>query len=437
VLIAISATRWLPAEASPACTQRSRPMRLLRRHILQLTAPDDSTDNIRQQAPMEFSRTLRSIEVDRFRFELIAVALAMVLLAAWGLWFFLAKISLYEVSESARIEVNQAVHPLESPLIGRVAASVLTLGQRVRAGDVLVELETRTYRLELAEVAARRTALTDELDALERQIESEQEALRQQHQAKVSALNEARSQLREAKITAERAADESARFARLGGKTYVSENERLKTEALAKQFSAVAETRSLAIQRLQSVQQTRELDRKTRIEALRQRSQHLQGRIKTDAARVERLEYAIERRRIRAPIDGTIGEISEVRVGVFVDEGDRLGAIIPDGELKTVAWFRPSAALGRIRPGQTARVRIFGFPWTQYGMIAASVARVGSEAIDGRVRIEFALDDTKGSAIPLQHGLPGTVEVEVERLPPATVLLRMLGRLLAPSRGSD
>ena len=35
-----------------------------------------------------------------------------------------------------------------------------------------------------------------------------------------------------------------------------------------------------------------------------------------------------------------------------------------------------------------------------------------------------------GTTIPLQHGLPGTVEVEVERVSPATLVLREVGKHL-------
>ena len=72
-----------------------------------------------------------------------------------------------------------------------------------------------------------------------------------------------------------------------------------------------------------------------------------------------------------------------------------------------------------------------GFPWTQYGAISATVASVASEVRDGRVRVELALRPNLASPIPLQHGLPGTVEVEVDRVSPAILVLRTAGQLLA------
>ena len=105
--------------------------------------------------------------------------------------------------------------------------------------------------------------------------------------------------------------------------------------------------------------------------------------------------------------------------------------------LKIVTDFLPPAALGRIQPGQPARLRLEGFPWTQYGAVSATVASVASEVRDGWVRVELAVHPDAAPPIPLQHGLPGTIEVEVDHISPATLVLRTAGLLVMPgtSRG--
>jgi hypothetical protein len=59
------------------------------------------------------------------------------------------------------------------------------------------------------------------------------------------------------------------------------------------------------------------------------------------------------------------------------------------------------------------------------------VRRVASEVRNGRVRVELGVDPDGAAPIPRQHGLPGTVEVQVERVAPATLVLRAAGTLLA------
>jgi membrane fusion protein (multidrug efflux system) len=124
-----------------------------------------------------------------------------------------------------------------------------------------------------------------------------------------------------------------------------------------------------------------------------------------------------------------------LRIGAVVREGDKLGVVVPPGTLKAVADFLPPAALGRIHPGQPAWLRLEGFPWTQYGAIAAMVASVAGEVRNGQVRVELAIRPDPAPPIPVQHGLPGTVEVEVDRVSPATLVLRTAGLLLATRNG--
>ena len=98
-----------------------------------------------------------------------------------------------------------------------------------------------------------------------------------------------------------------------------------------------------------------------------------------------------------------------------------------------MAYF-PVSGVGRIRQGQRARLRLDGFPWTQYGTLQATVADAASEPSGGRVRVELVLQPDPQSAIPLEHGITGSAEVEAERLSPFALVLRAAGKLLAPRR---
>jgi len=103
--------------------------------------------------------------------------------------------------------------------------------------------------------------------------------------------------------------------------------------------------------------------------------------------------------------------------------------VIPSGELRIVAEF-PLSSVGRVRAGQTARTRLEAYPWTEYGTVPAVVESVGTEAQHAHVRVELTLHLPPSSPILLQHGLLGKVVVEVERVSPATLLLRAAGQLV-------
>ncbi len=147
-------------------------------------------------------------------------------------------------------------------------------------------------------------------------------------------------------------------------------------------------------------------------------------------AGAERLNYDISQRVIRAPISGTVAEIAPLKEGSLVQAGDRLCTIVPDGVLKVIALFAPAQSLGRIREGQAARVRLEGFPWTQYGAAGATVSQVAGEVREGKVRVELSLDAVQASPVPVQHGLPAEVDVQVEQLSPLGMVLRSAGEKL-------
>jgi membrane fusion protein (multidrug efflux system) len=194
---------------------------------------------------------------------------------------------------------------------------------------------------------------------------------------------------------------------------------------------AVAQAAALDVERVTREQQlargTAEVRRAERRRAL---AQLAADRAATEAA-VATLEQEIERRVLRAPTDGKIAEVTALRPGAYVGAGDRLAVVLPEGELRIVAQFDPSA-LGRLKPGQRARLKLAGFSWLQYGSIRGQVSAVAGELRDGKVRVEVAITDN-ASSVPLQHGLPGTVEVEVEDVTPFVLVLRATGRGLSSS----
>ena len=84
-----------------------------------------------------FSRTLRSLEADRFRRTAVVLLAVAALLAMWGFWAIRARIGVYEVTENARLEIDNAVYPLQAPIGGRVTSVSLVIGQEVDRKSVV------------------------------------------------------------------------------------------------------------------------------------------------------------------------------------------------------------------------------------------------------------------------------------------------------------
>ena len=372
-----------------------------------------------------FSRSLRAVESDRSR-AWWPSAVAAALLVAWGAWFTLARVPLYETSATARIEATAAAHPVQARLAGRTTVVNLTVGARVRANEVLVEVESDAERLALGEARVRLNALGPEIAAVRSEIAAEERAIEDERRAAGVARDERRAIVREAEASKRLAEEDAARSTRLREEGVIPDADASRARADADRRRAMADAAAAALTRAEHDEKTRESDRRVRIQRLRGTLSRLEGESSTAAASVSRLEYELERRRFRAPVDGRIAEAAEIYVGAFVEEGDRLAAIVPDGPLRVVAQFSPASAVGRVRTGQPGRVRLLGFPWAEYGSLRASVSRVSNEVRAGLIRVELTVDALPPS-LPLSHALPGTVEVEVERVRPSSLVLRTLG----------
>lgn len=380
-----------------------------------------------------FSRTLRSLQAESFARLAAGLLIAACLAGAWASWSVLAHVTLYELSSSARIEVEQAATPLQSPLAGRVLTVHLPIGHEIEAGDILLELDSKTEQIELSQESARLAALGPQIRALREQAVAEEEARGQEKTAGRAAAEQSLAGVREAEAPARFADNDEDRLRQLRAEGLIPERDYQRSKAEMQRAHAAADSQRLAVNRLEQEQQTRQSDRLARLKSLATEIARVETQIPALEVSIARLKYEIDRRHVRAPVSGRLGEAAVLRPGAMIREGERLAVIVPSSRLAVIAQFAPPAALGRIRPGQTARLRLDGFPWAQYGIVTATVTRVAGEVRDGTVRVELAVDRS-APAIPLQHGLPGTVEVEVERATPASLILRNAGRVFAAPR---
>ncbi|MFL6846701.1 MAG: HlyD family secretion protein [Allosphingosinicella sp.] len=378
---------------------------------------------------LQFSKTTQSLALDSSRIVLVSLALAGLAFLAWLLWFGFGNVTVYEVSRQARLEVGSAPREVSSLLAGRLIQANIVIGQKVRAGDVLVELDSRAQQLRLAEAETRLplypakiASLRKEIDFLGRMLGNEQRAT----QARVRA---AQARLQGANAASRFANDSAARIrndAATGGSSQV---DAVRAAADARKAESDRDVSAADLARLG-------IDANIRVDEMHVQMEKL-GRdliaTQTEAAAtrdlIAQLRLDVANHQIRAPVSGVVGEMRALSAGAYVAPGQKLATIIPQGDLLIVAEFDPTTALGRIRPGQSARFRLEGYPWVQFGTIEASAVRVAGEIRDGSLRAEFRIrrDATRG--LVLRHGLPGQVEVRVETVSPAKLLLRSAGRV--------
>jgi membrane fusion protein (multidrug efflux system) len=380
--------------------------------------------------PSDFRQTSSALRNDRERgrrsFLLLAVMGVMLLLV--GLWATLARVPVYAVSEFARLQARDEVHPVDTLVSGRVMAVNLPIGGKVHQGDVLLTLDATDVSLRLDEARATARGLAAQITALESEVAAREEALASTGALGRASLSEAQAARAEtmAQATFARRERERANLMRKDGVVPEAEFDRANS-TMAQTQAAVSEREHRMT--VLSTETRRDIaDRRAQNESLRRILGALEVQRDSADVQVKRLEVELQRHTVRAPIDGLLGQVRAPQVGSVVSVGQTVAVVTPETALELVADYAPANAVGRVRPGQHARMRVAGFPWTQYGMLPATVTAVSSEVSEGRIRVALALDEMP-SAIPRSHGLIGEVEIELEEVSPFTLAARAAGQL--------
>ncbi len=380
--------------------------------------------------PTEFHRTLRSLDADRPRILLWPV---LAITAAWTGWMGLAQIPVYETTRSARIEVSRAAYPVASLVSGRVTIADIKLGDKVNENQTLVKLDSTSSELQRNEAEARMNAVRNRLSAIQQEIASENQTLSSIRDAREKGMAELQARIVRSEAQLQLARQHAERLRKLKSSMAISPAELEQAESNLKENEAGLAEAKATLERTRLDRLTQESECNTRIVRLNRETVEMESSLKIEQATIDRLDKAIGDHTITAPVAGRVDEVGQMRVGSVVTAAQKIAVVVPAGKPRAVASF-PVIVVGRIRKGQAARLRMDGFPWTQYGTVPAEVTQVGTEPEKGMIRVELALKPDPNSGVPIEHGLTGSVEIEVERTCPAVIALRAAGQFLGTRR---
>src|SRR5690606_19363489 len=131
---------------------------------------------------------------------------------------------------------------------------------------------------------------------------------------------------------------------------YTSTAEYERAVAEARQRRAAAEALRLGLQRRALDLRREYSDRRVALDKTLREAARIEGALAAAGAAVERLRHEHGSHRVTAPVAGRLGEVAPLRVGAYVEAGDRLASVVPAGTVRAVARFAPSTAVGRLRP---------------------------------------------------------------------------------------
>jgi len=125
--------------------------------------------------------------------------------------------------------------------------------------------------------------------------------------------------------------------------------------------------------------------------------------------------------RLVAPVDGIVQQLSIHTLGGVVTPAQRLMVIVPENSQLEIEARVLNKDIGFVRPGQEAVIKLDSFPFTRYGTIPATVSHVSTDSIqDERGALVYtasispdrATIDVDGRQVRLAPGMSLVAEIK-------------------------
>ncbi len=394
----------------------------------------------RQPGPPE--REQRSTDSRRrlpAKWILLALVCAVVV-AAYFAWRYY---STRETTDDAQIDAH--INPISAKVAGTVTAVNVDDNQLAQAGTVLVEIDSRDYRvgldraradLEVQRASARAaetavpitsTTTASQLSRAEADVQAAGAGLaaaQKEVEAARAQLRSTQARWREAEARSTLAQQDLARMKQLVARDEISRQQYDSAVAAADAARAAVDSAQAVVAQAEQgvpvaeshVAQARAVVARMeadvaaartgpqRVAVSQAESGSAQARIRQAEASLAQAELNLQYTRITAPVSGVVSK-KTVEVGQVIQPGQPLMAIVPLEHIWVTANFKETQ-LHHMRPGQPAII---------------SVDAYGGSQFQGRVDSIAAATGAKFSVLPPENATGNFVKV-VQRVPVKIVL---------------
>lgn len=408
----------------------------------------------------------------------------MALFSAALAWSWFGHVDMVAVAQGRVVPSGRTktVQPMD---IGMVRAIHVEDGRRVKAGDLLIELDPTSVAAERDRLAAELLAVRTEVARLTAVLGASDDpltafapppdapaALVQMHrQLLASQLAEQRAKLSGVeRELARREADRATVVQTMGKLTVTLPLIRERAEAL-RILSAQGTTSRFQYLQLQQdlveheqevlVQKTRLTEVEAAMAAAAEQRRQAEAEFRraryTELAAAEqkaadltqelaKAEQRLSQTRLTAPVDGTVQQLAVHTVGGVVTAAQPLLVIVPEDSQLEVEAFILNKDIGFVEAGQRAEVKIDTFSFTRYGVIPGHVASLSGDVVQrddkaspgdkkddarqgsvysARIALERTEMSIDGRTTALAPGMAVTAEIKTGRR-------RILDYLLSP-----
>lgn len=353
----------------------------------------------------------------------------VLLILAWSIFGWIDIV----VNGTGKVIVSGRTKTVASVEVASVRALHVHEGQKVKAGDMLVELDSaavdaerdkaRTeYRAALL-LAARSRALIQAVDTMtpphlpaltgipEEQWQMEQRHLSDQFRDFRAKLTSLDSEIKRYRLALPLVTRQAQDLRGLAATHDVSLHAYLTKEQA--RLDIASQLESARDQRNSLITQTK----KEAQDAL------TEGTRSAESARQDALRATAHKRllTLTAPVDGTVQQLSMHTVGGVVPAAQPIMLVVPSDARVEVEAMLENKDIGFVREGQRAAVKIDAFEYTKYGTVPGQVSHVSHDAIEDEKRgliyaVKVTLDRSSllidGRKVPLTPGMSANVEIK-------------------------
>ena len=371
-------------------------------------APQDATD----------LTTYDESILQQGRFWMRTVTWALIGSTVFGVaWLALARTEEIVVAPG-QLEPIGSVQDIQMP-VGGVADQILVQeGDRVKAGQVLMKLDTE--------------ASEEQRNSLEKTIKLKQEqlTLKEEEKRNTMQMNQEEVVMLENNLALQ--AEILERYEQLQAAGAFSEVQYLQ------QQNIVAETRGKLMQS--------KAERLRQIALLDQQTAQLKSELADLNGRLVESRVTLRYQQLRSPVDGVVFDLKPTSRGFTAQSTQTVMKVVPMGSLEAKVEV-PSNKIGFVQVPQgcpddrdacmSADISIDSFPSSDFGVLKGKVTRIGSDALEPdpqeqRQELSFPvtiqLDDQQlklktGSSLPLQVGMSLTANIKLRKVSYLQLLL--------------
>jgi hemolysin D len=358
----------------------------------------------------------------------VLIALIVVLIA----WSILGKVDII-VNASGKIIPSGYSKTIACVDVASVKALYVHEGQQVKAGDLLIELDTSMsdaerdkatseHKMSILQVASAR-ALVDAIDSGKipqmpnipdipaDKLKGAKKHLEAIYRDYIAKRNKIDGDIERYSVALQLATQRALDYKELLKTKDVSYHSWLEKEQI--RVDLAGQLTEANNQRRALTEETRRLAYDKSTDGVRTASAFKQEEIRADAHS--------KLLRLKSPVNGTVQQLDVHTIGGVVAAAKPLMQIVPKETKVEVEAFMENKDIGFVQEGQSAEVKIDAFEYTKYGTIKGKVTHVSRDAINDekkgliystRIVLDRSTIFVEGKEMPLSAGMSVNVEIK-------------------------